>query len=52
MSSKRVQMIFPLAIVEVVNQYKERNHLQNFTAAVLELIRKGLEFEAKERQQK
>lgn len=46
MESKRKQMIFPVAIIEKVEEYQQRHHIKNFTAAVLELIRKGLEAEA------
>ena len=49
MESKRKQMIFPVAIIEKVEEYRQRHYIKNFTAAVLELIRKGLEAETKEK---
>lgn len=34
---------FPAELVEKIEQYKEANHLSSFSAAVYELIRKGLQ---------
>lgn len=50
METQRKQMIFPIGIIKQVEEYRQRNHIKNFTAAVLELIRKGLEAERKEGQ--
>ena len=34
---------FPLDMLKKVERYKEENYIPSFTAAVFELIRKGLE---------
>ncbi|EOD6669047.1 hypothetical protein AB6834_00365 [Carnobacterium divergens] len=41
---KRVSKLikFPADLLELIEEYKEKNHLTSFTAALFELIRKGL----------
>lgn len=34
---------FPIDLLEKIEEYKERNHLSSFTAALFELVRKGLD---------
>lgn len=33
---------FPAELLELIEEYKDKNHLSSFTAALLELVRKGL----------
>ena len=42
---KRVSKLikFPVELIELIEEYKEKNHLTSFTAALLELVRKGLD---------
>lgn len=43
METIRKTMNFPKALIEAINEYQKENMLPTFTAAMQELIRKGLE---------
>lgn len=42
LETKRLEMIIPKILLELVDEYKEKEAIKTRTAAILELIRKGL----------
>ena len=49
METTRKTMNFPKALIDAITTYQKVNMLPTFTAAMQELIRKGLESSGKER---